>query len=276
MSPTKRKLALFAVMVGALSLSFSGQVEAVTPLLGQHLAVVFAATNDLAALLALNEVASGRRGGVLGWSWVALVLSGGTALGLNTWHAVKTGSLPWLAAVVAGAEPVVLAWVLSHVVALAAGSRESETAVSASEPASHEEPKTPAPAPEHAPPTAANNPASEAMTQPLPTVSGPAHPALASSSEQPEIEGKQTEREALPDSGQQSEPELPIQLIDRAERIERQELAKTNGKRGLAFREAPRRLGVRYDTARVALKAARARIASESESLSPSDDPAAA
>lgn len=276
MSPTKRKLALFVVMVGALSLSFSGQVEAVTPLLGQHLSVVFAATNDLAALLALNEVASGRRGGVLGWSWVALVLSGGTALGLNTWHAVKTGSLPWLAAVVAGAEPVVLAWVLSHVVALAAGSRESETAVSASEAASHAEPEPGVPAPEQAASTAGDTPVTEATTQRLPTVSGPAHPSLPSSGEESEHCGEQPEREALPDAGQQSEPDLPIQLIDRAERIERQELAKSNGQRGLPFREAPRRLGVRYDTAREALKAARARIAAESESLSPSGDSAAA
>lgn len=262
----KRKLALFAVMLGALSLSFSGQVEAVTPLLGSELALVFAGTNDLAALLALNEVASGRAGGARRWAWVALLLSGGTALGLNTWHAIRTGSLPWLAAVVAGAEPVLLAWVLSHVVALAAGNGKTETPVSASEVASRREDHEPAAAPGQASCPPADTSISEAATQPLPTDSGPAQEPLPASAEQGEHGDEQPELEALPDSGEQSEPDLPVQLIDRAEKLERQARAHSSGKRGLAYREAPRRLGVRYDTARAALDAARARIDVESNS----------
>jgi hypothetical protein len=47
-----------------------------------------------------------------------LVLAGGTAAGLNTWHALQAGELPPLGAVVVGIGPVLLAVVLSHLVAL--------------------------------------------------------------------------------------------------------------------------------------------------------------
>jgi hypothetical protein len=47
-----------------------------------------------------------------------LVLFGGTAAGLNTWHALEAGELPPLWAVVVGIGPVLLAVVLSHLVAL--------------------------------------------------------------------------------------------------------------------------------------------------------------
>lgn len=77
--------------------------------------------------------------------------------------------------------------------------------------------------------------------------------------------------EALPagaESGSESAAELPSdELIDRAERLERQYLSRSGGKRGLPFREAPRRLGVRYETARAALIAARARMATESTEI---------
>ena len=52
------------------------------------------------------------------WAWAVLVLAGGTAAGLNTWHAVDAGELPPVWAVVVGIGPVLLAVVLSHLVAL--------------------------------------------------------------------------------------------------------------------------------------------------------------
>lgn len=112
-----RRGGLALVMIGALSVSVRGQVEAVEPLLG-GMSIVLALTNDLAALLALNEVISTSRREVRRWAWAVLVLAGGTAAGLNTWHAVEQGSLPTLWAVVVGAGPVLLVLVLSHLVAL--------------------------------------------------------------------------------------------------------------------------------------------------------------
>ncbi|MDN5856422.1 MAG: hypothetical protein L0K86_26990, partial [Actinomycetia bacterium] len=81
-----RRAGLALVMVGALSVSVRGQVEAVEPLLG-GMSIVLALTNDVAALLALNEVISTSRREVRRWAWAVLVLAGGTAAGLNTWHA---------------------------------------------------------------------------------------------------------------------------------------------------------------------------------------------
>ena len=104
-------------MVGALSVSVRGQVQAVQPLLGP-MSVVLALTNDLAALLALNELMATRRREVRRWAWAVLLLAGGTAAGLNTWHAVAAAALPAVWAVVVGIGPVLLAVVLSHLVAL--------------------------------------------------------------------------------------------------------------------------------------------------------------
>ena len=59
-----------------------------------------------------------QRRAVRRWAWAVLVLSGGTAAGLNTWHALEAGELPPLWAVVVGIGPVLLAVVLSHLVAL--------------------------------------------------------------------------------------------------------------------------------------------------------------
>lgn len=112
-----RRAGLALVMIGALSVSVRGQVEAVEPLLG-GMSVVLALTNDLAALLALNELMSTARRDVRRWAWAVLVLAGGTAAGLNTWHALEAGKLPELWAVVVGIGPVLLAVVLSHLVAL--------------------------------------------------------------------------------------------------------------------------------------------------------------
>lgn len=112
-----RRGGLALVMIGALSVSVRGQVEAVEPLLG-GMSLVLALTNDLAALLALNELMSTKRRDVRRWAWAVLVLAGGTAAGLNTWHAVEAGALPALWAVVVGIGPVLLAVVLSHLVAL--------------------------------------------------------------------------------------------------------------------------------------------------------------
>lgn len=126
MAARVRRAGLALVMVGALAVSVRGQVQAVAPLLGA-MAVVLALTNDLAALLALNEVISTRRPEVRRWAWAVLVLAGGTAAGLNTWHAVAEGRLPALWAVVVGIGPVLLAMLLSHLVALVLQDRTDTT-----------------------------------------------------------------------------------------------------------------------------------------------------
>lgn len=150
-----RRGGLALVMVGALSVSVRGQVEAVEPLLG-GMSVVLALTNDLAALLALNELMSTQRRDVRRWAWAVLVLAGGTAAGLNTWHALEAGTLPPLWAVVVGIGPVLLAVVLSHLVALvlndtpAAGGAQPAAPAPASTPdraTARAETVTPTPAP---------------------------------------------------------------------------------------------------------------------------------
>ena len=261
-----RKPGLFLVMLGGLTLSFSGQVDAVSPLLGSQLAVVFAATNDLAALLALNEVlgATAPRN-VRAWAWAALFLGGGTALMLNTWDALRSAVLPGPFAILVGAEPVVLAWVLSHVVALVVSGKR-EASGSASEQPAPTAPATPEPmtgAPDrHAP----DVPDTEAPASSPGSVSAPAHKEddPDPTDELPAVESGG--REALPDASETADVPVAVDLIDKAERLERQALERSGGKRGLAYREAPRRLGVRYDTARAALDAARARIRSHSSS----------
>jgi len=93
-----RRGGLALVLVGALSVSVRGQVEAVAPLLG-GMSIVLALTNDLAALLALNEAISTRRQEVRRWAWAVPVLAGGTAAGLNTWHAKVVGMVIYVRAV---------------------------------------------------------------------------------------------------------------------------------------------------------------------------------
>jgi hypothetical protein len=110
-----RRGGLVLVMVGALSVSVRGQVQAVEPLLG-GMSVVLALTNDLAALLALNKLMSTQRRAV--GRGRGRCSPGGTAAGLNTGHAVAAGELPPPWAVVVGISPVLLAVVLSHLVAL--------------------------------------------------------------------------------------------------------------------------------------------------------------
>jgi hypothetical protein len=160
-----RRGGLALVMVGALSVSVRGQVQAVEPLLGP-MSVVLALTNDLAALLALNELMATRRADVRRWAWAVLLLAGGTAAGLNTWHAVAAGALPPVWAVVVGIGPVLLAVVLSHLVALVL----DETPAAAE----------PAPAPAAAPSKPATTtaaPARRPAVQPTPA----AAPAVESS-----------------------------------------------------------------------------------------------
>lgn len=169
-----RRGGLALVMVGALSVSVRGQVEAVAPLLGP-MSVVLALTNDLAALLALNELMSTRRREVRRWAWAVLVLAGGTAAGLNTWHALEAGTLPPLWAVVVGIGPVALAVVLSHLVALVL-SDPADTASVAAAPVSTRATATPEPAA----PTAAAVESSRAAQVHGGALSGPgAHHGLA-------------------------------------------------------------------------------------------------
>ncbi|WP_433868457.1 hypothetical protein [Saccharopolyspora sp. CA-218241] len=265
-----RKGLLFAVMLGALALSFAGQKHAVTPHLGAELAVVFALTNDLATLLALHEVTSATQTKTRRWAWAVLLLAGGTGLGLNTWDALRAGTLPAPAAVVVGAGPVVLAWVLSHLVALVLAERRgAATTEAGSAPAVAVAPTAPA-TPERtaeAPMRAAAEPAREAA------VSAPESAPAADQEPDPDrtplhvVEAGSGEREALTAASEPAPDPLPIDLIDRAERLERKRLTETGGKRGLAYREAPRRLGVRYETARAALDAARARMAADTHQI---------
>ncbi|WP_017974397.1 hypothetical protein [Actinopolyspora halophila] len=288
-----RKAGLFVVMLGALSLSFSGQVETVSPLLGQHLAVVFAATNDVAALLALNEVTSSGPGSIRRWAWSVLFLSGGTVLGLNTWHALQAALLPDPASVAVGAGPVVLAWLLSHLVALVlsaqrqAGSTQDSTSENASESAPATSESVPETSAAESAETEPKEAAREAVGSGTDGVSVPAQPEPAPlgsvASQQDEQPSGVGVSEALPvssetvsDTDAQAAASLPMQLIDQAEKFERQELQRSGGKRGLSYREAPRRLGVRYSTAREALKAARQRMAAEEENVPGVGSPVAA
>lgn len=212
-----RKAGLFLVMLGALTLSFSGQVASVTPLLDRPLAVVFALTNDLASLLALHEVTTASKHSVRAWAWSVLFLAGGTALGLNTWHALATRALPAPAAVAVGAGPVVLAWVLSHLVALVAAARREAPAGSTT-------------------PAVAAAVSSAGHTPDQPVTETPVGP-------RPEIEVGSDLMRVRPESQRPgaSAPETGgVALIDRAERLERQALAETG--RGVSFRQATRRL----------------------------------
>jgi hypothetical protein len=150
-------------MVGALSVSVRGQVQAVEPLLGP-MSVVLALTNDLAALLALNELMATCRAAVRWWAWAVLLLAGGTAAGLNTWHAVAAAALPAVWAVVVGIGPVLLAVVLSHLVALVLDQTPTKALGTAA--ASPIEPTTSVP----------------------PPLAGPAEPAAAAAAPIPAVE----------------------------------------------------------------------------------------
>src|SRR6266511_560432 len=116
-----RRAALYGVVLGALVLSWSGQSATVAPLLGAGMAVAFAATVDLAAVLALHEAVSSPSAAVRGWAWSVLILAGGTSLSLNVYHAMHSGLLPGLVAIMVGAVPVLIAGLLSHVVAVSGG-----------------------------------------------------------------------------------------------------------------------------------------------------------
>lgn len=119
---TGRVLGLVAVVTGAMVLSYRGQVSAVDPLLGPGLGSVLALTLDAATLLALHEVlVSGRGSSIRRWAWATLLFAGGISLGLNTWHALAAGNLPVPAGVAVGAGPVVLAGLVSHLLALSVG-----------------------------------------------------------------------------------------------------------------------------------------------------------
>lgn len=238
-----RKAGLFTVMIGALALSFSGQVHAVTPLLGTGMGVVLALTNDLATILALAEATTaGVSASVRRWAWSVLLLAGGTALGLNTWHALASHVLPAPAAVAVGAGPVVLAWLLSHLVALVVGERHMAGADASS--------------------GSSTRRAAEA-------VSGAAHPASRTVSARPSGELRRDAATPkmtgpLPTAGRTASAaeapppgEVP-DLVARAERLERQSVAETG--RGISYRKAARRLGVRFDAAKTAVNAARDRM----------------
>lgn len=245
-----RKAGLFTVMIGALALSFSGQVHAVTPLLGTGMGVVLALTNDLATILALAEAtATGASASVRRWAWSVLLLAGGTALGLNTWHALASHVLPAPAAVAVGAGPVVLAWLLSHLVALVVGQHaESDAEARAG--------SAPASAPNGV--SGAAQPASPASVTTEPAASLREATPAEMTAPLPRVAASASRTEAPVDD------EVP-DLVARAERLERQALDETG--RGISYRKAARRLGVRFDAAKTAVNAARERIQSETEHI---------
>jgi len=241
-----RRFLLFAVMLGALSLSFNGQVSSVTVLLGSAFAVVFALTFDVATLLALHEVTNGEASGrVRRWAWLVLLQAGGTALGLNTWHALASHKLPDLAAVAVGAGPVVLAWSLSHLIALVladkarAGQHTGTAAAGASRTA----------------PAVVAALAGEGWSAP---VAGTSTRFLEPSETPNPSRSAGTGLAEVPRTG--SDASTGDALVEQAARLEQQALAASGGARGISYREAARRLRVRYPTARAALDAARSRL----------------
>lgn len=262
-----RKAGLFLVMLGALSLSFAGQVETVRPLLGQNLVIVFALTTDLATLLALNEVTTTSKPAVRFWAWLVLLLAGGTALGLNTWHALQSQLLPKPVAVAVGAGPVVLAGLLSHLMVLVFTERreaDQSGADSASQTVTESAPKATFETALNEPASATAHPGREAVGNTPQPGSTPVQPEREEVPARDSEDDATTDWETLPELAESSDEtaseDVPAELIDRAERLERQRLTETDGKRGLPYREAPRRLGVRYETARAALDAARTRM----------------
>ncbi|WP_028924965.1 hypothetical protein [Pseudonocardia acaciae] len=235
-----RRLLLFAVMLGALSLSFHGQVASVAPQLGVPFAVVFAISYDVATLLALHEAMTpGVSGRVRRWAWTVLIQAGGTALGLNTWYGLSTGMLPSPVAVAVGAGPVMLAWSLSHLFALVLAERTGRTGSTGDGAASRT--------------ASADSHPSPREQQPGPVLDAPAARALPA----PECPGGVDGPVPVAASRGASDEDA---LVDRAERLERQARAASGGKQGISYRAAAKRLRVRYGTARAALDAARSRL----------------
>ncbi|MGH3099273.1 MAG: hypothetical protein ACRDMV_25110 [Streptosporangiales bacterium] len=110
-----------AVMGGAMALSYAGIAAAVQPAAGA-LRPVYPLVLDGAALMGLYEVLSARRSRTArAWAWGVLLIAGSTSVGLNTWHALSEAGLPVPVAVAYGTVPVLLAYGLSHLVAIQSG-----------------------------------------------------------------------------------------------------------------------------------------------------------
>lgn len=133
-----RWIALYAVAVGGMSVSISGQVQSIEHQLGGFLAVVFAVTNDVGAILALDIALGAAGGAVKKWAWVAILIAAGTGASLNAYHAMTPAKatppgalpaavppLPTEFAILVGAEPVILVLVLSHLIGLVVAARRA-------------------------------------------------------------------------------------------------------------------------------------------------------
>lgn len=131
-----RWIALYIVAIGGMSVSISGQVQSIEHQLGGFLAVVFAATNDVGAILALDIALGAAGGAIKKWAWVAILLAAGTGAALNAYHAmapvaatppgvppVPAPPLPTWLAILVGAEPVILVLILSHLIGLVVAAR---------------------------------------------------------------------------------------------------------------------------------------------------------
>lgn len=164
------KLPIVGVTMGFLALSFDGQVAFTEPFKGRAMAVVFAATYDLATIIALSLVLSAKARQVRVWAWAVLIQAGTTSLVLNTADAVHAGAgLPL--ALLIGAGPAVLAWVVSHLVALSLTTGPAATRIAPAAGVGTEVPPVPEPAPVAAPPMAARaapHPRQELAAEPAP------------------------------------------------------------------------------------------------------------
>jgi hypothetical protein len=122
-----QRLALYGVVLGALTISWSAQVAVLSALLGPTRATVFALMLDVATVLALHHVVSGAPGptsrSVRRWAWAILLIAGCVSLAINVLDIIHLlrlhpDALPRVLAVVVGAVPVVLAGLVSHLVAI--------------------------------------------------------------------------------------------------------------------------------------------------------------
>lgn len=130
-TPDWRQGALIVVVLMAMVVSIRGQVAAIEHQLGVGIAILFALTNDVGAILALEAALSAARGSAIRkWAWVAIGLSAGTGAALNWLHAgadpgAAAEALPSGYRVLVGVEPIALILVLSHLVGLVVAERRA-------------------------------------------------------------------------------------------------------------------------------------------------------
>ncbi|HEY9474810.1 MAG TPA: hypothetical protein VIS06_13280 [Mycobacteriales bacterium] len=212
-----RRVGLVAVVLGAMVLGVHGQVAAVEPLLGQGLGAVLAVTADLATLLALHEALSSRATSVRRWAWAVMLLAGGQSIGLNVWYAVDSGRLPWPVSVAIGAGPVVLAGLLSHLLALALGTEAEPTETGTASVSVRPEPVA-------VPDTMGTDPTGTSATGTRVPVRRVAVPQTITS-----VPARRTTAQRYPSGGGTGETAVPVELVSKARDVDARYRA-THGK----------------------------------------------